>query len=64
MYGEKRELITFQCVMCKVPTPMWVDCEDLERAKLGLPVQFAFASRAGLHLKIELTRLSDSCQCS
>jgi hypothetical protein len=47
LYGEKRELITFQCAVCKVPTPMWVDREDYERAKLGVPVQLAFANRTG-----------------
>lgn len=47
MYGEKRELITFQCTICRTPCPLWVDREDWERAKLGMPVHLAFASRTG-----------------
>jgi hypothetical protein len=47
MYGEKRELITFQCSICYAPCPLWADREDVERAKLGMPVQLAFANRMG-----------------
>jgi hypothetical protein len=47
MYGEKRELVTFQCTLCSAPCPLWIDREDLERARLGTPVPVAFASRSG-----------------
>lgn len=47
MYGEKRELITVQCKSCMAPCPIWLDREDLERAKRGLLVRDAFANRAG-----------------
>ena len=47
MYGEKRELITFQCRTCNAACPVWVDREDLERVKLGVLVRNAFANRGG-----------------
>lgn len=29
MYGEKRELVRFECRDCGTPCPVWVDREDL-----------------------------------
>jgi len=68
MYGEKRQLITFQCRICNTACPLWVDREDLERAKLGVPVQFAFANRTGQayltvpEFQLFLTGSCDRCQ--
>ena len=45
MYGEKRELITFECSICGASCLVWIDREDMERAKLGLSVEHAFANR-------------------
>jgi hypothetical protein len=46
MFGEKPELITKQCCVCKKMIPLRVDRDDLDRhVKRGIFVQRAFVRR-------------------
>jgi hypothetical protein len=45
MYGEKPELQILNCSTCGEPSLLWIDREDMERSKLGLSVERAFATR-------------------
>jgi hypothetical protein len=47
MFGEKLQLITKQCCVCKKWTALRVDPDDLERHWKGLFVQHAFVDRMG-----------------
>jgi hypothetical protein len=47
MFGEKLQLITKQCCVCKKWTALRVDPDDLERHREGLFVQHAFVDRMG-----------------
>lgn len=47
MYGEKLELITLQCCVCKQWVALRVDKDDLDRHRHGVFVQHAFVHRDG-----------------
>jgi hypothetical protein len=47
MYGEKLELITLQCCVCKQWVALRVDKDDLDRHRCGVFVQHAFVRRDG-----------------
>lgn len=47
MFGEKLQLITKRCCVCKKMVAMRVDPEDVERHERGLFVQHAFVGRDG-----------------
>ena len=47
MFGEKLQLITKQCCVCKKWTALRVDPDDLERHRKGLFVQHAFVDPMG-----------------
>lgn len=48
MYGEKLELITLQCCVCKQWIALRVDKDDVDRhVRGGVFVQHAFARRDG-----------------
>src|ERR1035438_7264718 len=45
MYGGNPSLQILNCSTCGEPSFLWIDLEDMERAKLGLSVESAFATR-------------------
>lgn len=47
MFGEKLQLITKQCCVCKKMIALRVDPEDVRRHERGMFVQHAFVDRTG-----------------
>jgi hypothetical protein len=67
MFGEKRQLITMRCCVCKKWHVLRIDLEDLKRHNKGVLVQDAFADRRGrpylsaTERELFLSECCDSC---